>query len=81
LSVLVVPLDGWELDLSAYVRRVVAGAERDLGCALGWTAVSHPEPHPHAHVIFRGVSAAGHEVPVERDLVRAIRAHAEQIGP
>jgi hypothetical protein len=82
VSVLIVPQDCWRLDLGAYVRRVMAGAERDLGRQLEWAAANHPDAaHPHAHVVLRGLSRAGHELPAADDLVRAIRRHAEQIGP
>jgi hypothetical protein len=82
VSVLIVPWDGWKLDLGAYVYRVMTGAERDLGVHLEWAAASHrAAAHPHAHVVLRGVSRAGHELPAVADLVGAIRRHAEQMAP
>jgi hypothetical protein len=81
LSVLIAPLDGWALDLGAYVRRVMTATELDLGRRLEWAAVNHPDPHPHAHVVLRGLSSASRKLPVDDYVIKAIRGHAEQIGP
>jgi hypothetical protein len=82
MSVLLVPLDGRALDLSAYVRRVMAGAERNIGRQLEWAAVNHTDAvWAHAHVVLRGVSRAGHVLPAPIELAGVIRQHAEQVGP
>ena len=45
---IVSPEDGSELDLTAYVRRLLATVERDLGRRIEWAAVNHrwDEPAP-----------------------------------
>jgi type IV secretory pathway VirD2 relaxase len=52
---IVSPEDGSELDLTAYVRRLMATLERDVGRKIEWAAVNHFDTsHPHAHVVIRG---------------------------
>ena len=59
MSVLLVPLDAWGLDLDAYVRRTMASTEHALGYEFDWVAINHAGPvHPHAHVVLRGRSRA-----------------------
>jgi hypothetical protein len=77
MSVLIVRSDGWSLDWSAYVRRVMAGAQRDLGCTLEWAAANHLHcRQPHVHVVLHGERR-----PVGAEVVNAIRGQAAQIGP
>jgi type IV secretory pathway VirD2 relaxase len=38
---IVSPEDGSELDLTAYVRRLMATVERDIGSKMEWAAVNH----------------------------------------
>jgi type IV secretory pathway VirD2 relaxase len=60
---IVSPEDAGELDLAAYVRRLMHQVERDLGQRLEWAAVSHHDTdHPHAHVVVHGVDRDGAEV-------------------
>ena len=48
--------DGGELDLNAYVRRLMKQVEVDLGREIEWAAVNHFDTGPpHAHVVIRGV--------------------------
>jgi type IV secretory pathway VirD2 relaxase len=65
---IVSPEDAGELDLTVYVRRLMATVERDVGRKLEWAAVNHHDTdHPHAHIVIRGVDrdarSAGPRVP------------------
>jgi type IV secretory pathway VirD2 relaxase len=54
---IVSPEDASELDLTAYVRRLMTRIERDLGRKIEWAAVNHYDTgHPHAHIVVRGVA-------------------------
>jgi type IV secretory pathway VirD2 relaxase len=54
--VIVSPEDAAELDLTLYVRRLMAQVEQDLGRTVEWAAVNHYNTaHPHAHLVIRGV--------------------------
>jgi len=56
------PEDAGELDLTDYLRRVMARVERDLDRKLEWLAVNHFDTeHPHAHVVIRGVDRRGRD--------------------
>jgi hypothetical protein len=80
MSALIVPLDGWGLDLDAYVHRTIASTEHAVECELDWVAINHTRAvHPHAHVLLRGLSADG--VLAAEDLVESIQRHARQVGP
>jgi type IV secretory pathway VirD2 relaxase len=88
IRLIVSPEDGQELDLSEYIRRLMARVERDLGRKLEWAAVNHHNTaHPHAHVVVRGVDRDGHEVRLARDYIssglrrRAQEIATEELGP
>jgi type IV secretory pathway VirD2 relaxase len=85
---IVSPEDAGELDLTAYVRRLMARVEKDLGRRLEWAAVNHFDTeHPHAHVVVRGVDRDGHEVRLDRGYIsnglrwRAQELATEELGP
>jgi type IV secretory pathway VirD2 relaxase len=68
--VIVSPEDAAELDLTLYVRRLMAQVEQDLGRTVEWAAVNHYNTaHPHAHLVIRGV---------DRDLAVRARDSARQ---
>jgi hypothetical protein len=79
---IVAPEDGAELDLTAYVRRLMATVERDVGRKLEWAAVNHYDTgHPHAHVIVRGVDRDRREVRLDRAYVsHGLRARAQELA-
>lgn len=85
---IVSPEDAGELDLTQYVRRLMATVERDLGRKLEWAAVNHYDTgHPHAHVVVRGVDREGREVRLDRAYIsqglrwRAQELATEELGP
>jgi hypothetical protein len=54
-------------DLKGYVRGVMGQMESDLGIETEWVAVNHwNTDNPHAHVILRGRTGAGHELRIPR---------------
>jgi type IV secretory pathway VirD2 relaxase len=54
-------------DLKDYVRDVMGQMESDLGIKTEWVAVNHwNTDNPHAHVILRGRTGAGHELHIPR---------------
>jgi hypothetical protein len=54
-------------DLKGYVRDVMGQMESDLGIKTEWVAVNHSNTdNPHAHVILRGRTQAGHELRIPR---------------
>jgi type IV secretory pathway VirD2 relaxase len=86
--IIISPDDGHELELTDYVRRVMARVERDVGRKLEWGAVNHYNTeHPHAHVVVRGVDLRGHEVRFDRAYIsngmrwRAQEIATEELGP
>ena len=61
------PEDAAQLDLTGYVRRLMAQVERDQGRRVEWAAVNHYNTeHPHAHLVIRGVDRQGRELRFER---------------
>ena len=76
------PEDAGELDLTLYVRRVMARAQRDLGRELEWAAVNHYNTeHPHAHVVIRGVDRSGQELRLDRGYIsNGLRWSAQEIA-
>jgi type IV secretory pathway VirD2 relaxase len=85
---IVSPEDAHELDLTGYVRGLMAQVQRDLGRRLEWGAVNHYDTdHPHAHVIIRGVDLDGREVRIDRAYIsnglrwRAQELATEELGP
>jgi YD repeat-containing protein len=86
--IIVSPEDGAELDLTAYVRRLMATVERDLGCRMEWAAVNHHDTgHPHTHVLIRGVDRDGRELRFDRAYIssglrwRAQELATDELGP
>jgi type IV secretory pathway VirD2 relaxase len=80
--IIISPDDGHELELTDYVRRVMARVERDTGRKLEWAAVNHYNTeHPHAHVVVRGVDLQGREVRFERSYIsNGMRWRAQEIA-
>ena len=80
--IIVAPEDGAELNLTAYVRRLMTQVERDLGRPLEWGAVNHHDTdHPHAHLIVRGVDREGREVRLDRDYIsHGLRSRAQELA-
>jgi type IV secretory pathway VirD2 relaxase len=79
---IVSPEDGAELDLTAYVRRLMATVERDLGRPIAWVAVNHHDTgHPHAHILIRGVDRDGQELRLDRAYISAgLRWRAQELA-
>jgi type IV secretory pathway VirD2 relaxase len=79
---IVSPEDGAELDLTAYVRRLMATVERDLGRRIEWAAVNHHDTgHPHAHIVLRGVDRDGQELRLDRAYISAgLRWRAQELA-
>jgi hypothetical protein len=75
-------------DLTAYVRTVMATAQRDLGTRLDWAAVNHHDTdNPHAHVLVRGRLPDGRDLVIPRRYLahglrqRAAEVATELLGP
>ncbi len=86
--IIVSPEDAGELDLTDYVRRLMATVERDLGRKLEWAAVNHYDTgRPHAHLVVRGIDREGREVRLDRAYIsqglrwRAQELATEELGP
>jgi type IV secretory pathway VirD2 relaxase len=82
------PEDGADLDLTVYVRRLMATVERDVDRKLEWAAVNHHDTeHPHTHVVVRGIDRDGREVRLARAYishglrVRAQELATQELGP
>jgi type IV secretory pathway VirD2 relaxase len=85
---IVSPEDAGELDLTAYVRRLMGQIERDLGRKVEWAAVNHYDTgHPHAHIVVRGVDRDGQELRFDRSYIasgmrwRAQEIATQELGP
>ena len=85
---IVSPEDARDLDLTAYVRRLMTRVEQDLGRKVEWAAVNHHDTgHPHAHIVVRGVDCAGQELRFERSYIasgmrwRAQEIATQELGP
>ncbi len=85
---IVSPEDGSELDLTIYVRRLMATLERDLQRKVEWAAVNHFDTsHPHAHIVVRGIDRDGRELRIDRGYIsggmrwRAQELATEELGP
>ena len=85
---IVSPEDGSELDLTAYVRRLMATLERDSGRKVEWAAVNHFDTsHPHVHIVVRGIDRDGRELRIDRGYIsagmrwRAQELATEELGP
>ena len=86
--IIVSPEDANALDLTQYVRTLMARVERDLGRRLDWVAVNHHDTeHPHAHLIVRGVDKDGGDLRFDRAYIahglrwRAQELATEELGP
>jgi type IV secretory pathway VirD2 relaxase len=85
---IVSPEEGSELDMTAYVRRLMATLERDVGRKVEWAAVNHFDTsHPHAHIVVRGIDREGRELRIDRDYIsggmrwRAQELATDELGP
>jgi len=85
---IVSPEDANELDLTAFVRRLMARIEQDQGRKVEWAAVNHYDTdNPHAHVVVRGIARDGDELRFERSYIgsgmrwRAQEIATEELGP
>ncbi len=85
---IVAPEDGSELDLTAYVRRLMATLERDVGRKVEWAAVNHFDTsHPHVHIVVRGIDRDGRELRIDRGYIsagmrwRAQELATDELGP
>jgi type IV secretory pathway VirD2 relaxase len=80
--IMVSPEDGGELDLTVYIRRLMARVEADVGRKLEWAAVNHYNTaNPHAHVVIRGVALDGEELRLERSYIsKGIRWRAQELA-
>ena len=73
--VIVSPQEGGGLDLRAYTRDLATRLEQHFGTRLEWAAVAHfNTPHPHVHLLVRGVRDDGRDLRMTRDDV------AEHLG-
>jgi type IV secretory pathway VirD2 relaxase len=79
---IVSPEDARELDLTSYIRELMARVERDLGRSIEWAAVNHHDTeHPHAHVIVRGVCREGQPLRMDRAYIaRGLRWSAQELA-
>ncbi|MGD0680211.1 MAG: DUF3363 domain-containing protein [Polyangiaceae bacterium] len=85
---IVSPEEASELDLTAYVRRLMGRVEQDLGRQVEWAAVNHHDTgHPHAHIVVRGIARDGSELRLDRSYIasgirwRAQELATEELGP
>ncbi|MGH6836553.1 MAG: relaxase/mobilization nuclease domain-containing protein [Methylocella sp.] len=79
---IVPPEDATELsDIKAFIRGLMADAERDIATRLDWVAVDHwNTEHPHIHVIVRGRTDDDQDLVISRDYIReGMRARAQQL--
>lgn len=79
---IVSPEDGSELqDLKGFTRDLMHAAEKDLGTGLDWVAVEHwNTPHPHVHILIRGVIDRGDDLVISRDYIaQGLRARASEL--
>ena len=69
-------------ELKLYIRRVMAGVERDLGTPLQWLAVDHYNTdNPHTHVLLRGLKQDQTDLVMPRKYVSyGLRFQAEKVA-
>jgi type IV secretory pathway VirD2 relaxase len=84
---IVSPEDGSALDMTIFVRRLMATLERDVGRRVEWAAVNHYDTsHPHAHIVVRGIDRHGRELRIDRGYIsggmrwRAQELATEELG-
>jgi type IV secretory pathway VirD2 relaxase len=75
-------------DLRGFARGLARTMETDLGTRLDWVAIDHwNTPHPHIHLIVRGVDETGADLVISRDYIgQGLRGRAEalverELGP
>ena len=57
-------------DLRAWLRELMADAERDLGTRLGWVEVDHwNTDNPHIHVLVHGEADDGQDLVISGDYI------------
>lgn len=81
LRFIVSPEHGDKLtDLRDFVRDMMGGVERDLGCRLDWAAINHYDTdQPHAHVLVRGAHEDGRALFIPKAyMAHGFRARAEE---
>lgn len=58
-------------DLKSFTRDFTRQMEKDLGTELDWVAADHwNTPHPHVHLIVRGVRDDGQDLVISRDYIK-----------
>ena len=73
--VIVSPQEGETVDLKAFTRDLANRLEEHFGTRLEWAAVVHVNtPHPHVHLLIRGLRDDGRDLRMTRDDV------AEHLG-
>ena len=66
--VIVSPQEGAELDLKPFTRDLANRLEEHFGTRLEWAAVVHVNtPHPHVHLLIRGLRDDGRDLRMTRD--------------
>lgn len=82
-KVILSPEFGDRIDLQRLARDLVGQMANNLGTELEWVAVAHhntEHPHPHVHMVIRGVGSDGQSLRLKRDYVRhGIRGIAEDM--
>ena len=75
-------------ELKLYIRRVMAGIEKDLGTPLQWLAVDHYNTdNPHTHVLVRGLKQDQTDLVMPRKYIsyglrfQAAKVATEMLGP
>lgn len=79
---IVSPEDAGQMeDLRAFIRDLLATAERDLGTPLDWVGVDHwNTDNPHIHVLVRGKADDDKDLVISRDYIsRGLRGRAEEL--
>jgi type IV secretory pathway VirD2 relaxase len=81
-KVMVSPERGHDLDLRAHARELADHIERDLGRRLEWVAIDHKDtPHPHVHLLIRGVDRERRPFLIPREYVRSgIRRRSQELA-
>lgn len=65
---IVAPERSHAVDLTGLTRQTMAQMDQDTGYRLAWVAVNHYDtPHPHTHILVRGLDQEGQVVGLKRD--------------
>ncbi len=69
-------------ELKLYIRRMMAGVQRDLGTPLQWLAVDHYNTdNPHTHVLVRGLKQDQTDLVMPRKYISyGLRFQAEKVA-